>query len=83
MKTITVSELKANVGKVVDGVLAGEPTLIFRNGKFAILRPVEVIPQETKLHQQWIDEALASGPAEEKTEADWQALKRRALSKRK
>jgi virulence-associated protein VagC len=83
MKAITVSELKANVGKIVDQALAGEPSLIFRNGKFAILRPIEVMADDTKLHQQWIDEAFAGGPAEEKRQAHWQALKRRALAKRK
>jgi antitoxin (DNA-binding transcriptional repressor) of toxin-antitoxin stability system len=83
MKAITVSDLKANVGKIVDEALAGEPSLIFRNGKFAILRPVEVVADDTKLHQQWIDEALASGPAEEKSEVEWQALKRRGLTNRK
>ena len=76
MKTVTISELKANLGKIVDDALAGEPALIFRNGKFAILRPVDVVPDDSKLHQQWIDDALASGPAEEKTEADWEVLKR-------
>jgi hypothetical protein len=62
MKAITVSELKANVGKIVDEVLEGEPCLIVRNGKFALLRSTDVIPDESALHQAWIDEALASGP---------------------
>jgi len=38
---------------------------------------------DTKLHQQWIDEAFAGAPAEEKSEADWQAPRQRALAKRK
>jgi antitoxin (DNA-binding transcriptional repressor) of toxin-antitoxin stability system len=83
MRTITVSELKAKVGKIVDQAIAGEPVLIVRNGRFAILRPTEVVPDDTALHQAWIDQAIASGPAEEKSEADWQALKRRTLSRRK
>ena len=83
MKAITVSELKANVAKIVDQALAGEPSLIFHNRKFAVLQTIEVMADDTKLHQQWIDEAFGSGPAEEKSEADWQALKRRALAKRK
>ena len=78
-----MSELKARVGKIVDEAIAGEPVLIVRNGRFAILRQTEVVPEETALHQAWIDEALASGEAEEKTEAHRQALKRRALRKRK
>ena len=83
MKTITVSQLKAGVGKIVEQAIAGEPFLIVRNGKFAILRPTEVVPDDTKLHQRWIDQAMASGPAAEKSEADWRALKLRALGKRK
>ncbi|HEX3626359.1 MAG TPA: hypothetical protein VH280_13145 [Verrucomicrobiae bacterium] len=34
-------------------------------------------------HQQWIDEALASGPAEPKTQADWDGLRKRVLKQRK
>ena len=44
-----------------------------------ILETVEQLPLPTELHQQWIDEALASGPAEPKTQADWDALKERIL----
>ena len=83
MKAITVSELKANIGKIVDQAIAGEPCLIVRNGRFALLRSTEIVTRETALHQKWIDEALSSGPAEEKTEADWRALRSRVLSKRK
>jgi prevent-host-death family protein len=82
MKAITVSELKARAGKVVDDAIAGTPCLIVRNGKFAILQPTEVIPADSAKHQKWMDEAFASGAAEEKTEADWRALKRRALGGR-
>ena len=83
MKTVTVSQLKANVGKIVDDAISGKPCLIVRGGKFALLRPTEVVPEETALHQKWVDEALASGIAEEKTEADWRALRRRALASRR
>lgn len=44
-----------------------------------VLENVEQMPLPTALHQQWIDEALASGPAEAKTQADWDALKGRVL----
>ena len=44
-----------------------------------VLQSVEQSPLPTALHQQWIDEALASGPAEAKTEADWAVLKDRVL----
>jgi putative addiction module CopG family antidote len=47
-----------------------------------ILEKVEQLPLPTELHQQWIDEALASGPAERKTPADWAALKERVLARR-
>ena len=83
MKTITVSELKTNAGRVVDEAIAGKPCLIMRNGKFALLKLTEVVPADSAVHQKWIDEALASGSAEAKTEADWRALKRRALSGRR
>ena len=47
-----------------------------------ILEKIEQLPLPTELHQQWIDEALASGPAEPKTQADWAALKERVLGRR-
>src|ERR1035437_4362048 len=45
-----------------------------------VLEKIEQLPLSTELHQQWIDEALASGPAEPKTQADWDALKERVLN---
>jgi putative addiction module CopG family antidote len=47
-----------------------------------MLESIEQLPLPTELHQQWIDEALASGPAETKTQADWDALKERVLGRR-
>ena len=46
-----------------------------------MLESIEQLPLPTELHQQWIDEALASGPAEIKTQADWDALKERVLGR--
>jgi putative addiction module CopG family antidote len=46
------------------------------------LEKTEQLPPPTELHQQWIDEALASGPPEPKSQADWDALKARVLSRR-
>jgi hypothetical protein len=37
----------------------------------------------TARDQRWIDEALASGPAQPKTRADWDALKERVLGNRR
>jgi len=37
----------------------------------------------TARDQQWIDEALASGPAQPKTQADWHALRDRVLKRGK
>jgi len=40
--------------------------------------------QESELHathQQWVDEALKSGPATPATEADWQGALRRGLAR--
>ncbi len=47
-----------------------------------LLETVEQLPLPAALHQSWIDEALASGPAEPKTRADWDALKERVLNRR-
>jgi putative addiction module CopG family antidote len=44
-----------------------------------LLETMEQLPLPTELHQTWIDEALASGPAEPKTQTDWDALKERVL----
>jgi putative addiction module CopG family antidote len=46
------------------------------------LEKTEQLPPPTELHQQWIDEALASGAPEPKSQADWDALKARVLSRR-
>jgi putative addiction module CopG family antidote len=48
-----------------------------------VLEEVEQVPQPTALHQRWVDEGLASGPAEPKTQADWDALKERVLRNRR
>ena len=48
-----------------------------------VLEDVEQGAQPTVLHQRWVDEGLASGPAEPKTQADWDALKERVLSPRR
>jgi hypothetical protein len=37
----------------------------------------------TKLHQTWIDEALASGPARPALKDEWQKVRRRALRRAK
>lgn len=47
-----------------------------------MLETVEQLPLPTELHQRWIDEGLASGPAEPKSQADWNALKERVLQRR-
>jgi putative addiction module CopG family antidote len=47
-----------------------------------LLETIEQFPPPTELHQPWIDEALASGSAEPKTQADWDALKERVLGHR-
>ena len=46
------------------------------------LETMEQLPPPTEWHQQWVDEALASGPAEPKSQADWDTLKERVLSRR-
>lgn len=46
-------------------------------------RSFEIDVSETPRHQRWIDEALAGGPAESKSQADWDALKKRVLKERK
>jgi hypothetical protein len=54
-----------------------------KNEGYGCLFKRQIPPDDTELHQFWIDEALASGPTEEKSEAEWQALKRRVLRKRR
>ena len=46
-----------------------------------ILETVEQMPPPTELHQSWVNEALASGPAAPKTQADWDALKQRVVGR--
>ena len=46
------------------------------------LETIEQMPLPTALHQQWIDEALADGPAEPKSQGDWDTLKERVLGRR-
>jgi len=46
------------------------------------LQTMEQIRLPTELPQGWIDEGLASGPAEPKTQADWNALTKRVLARR-
>lgn len=58
-----------------------DPNEVVRAG-LRVLEKVEQLPLPTELHQQWIDESLAAGPAEPKTQADWDALKDRVLGQR-
>lgn len=37
----------------------------------------------TKLHQSWIDEAIASGPARPASQKQWQQIRRRAIQRAK
>jgi putative addiction module CopG family antidote len=58
-----------------------DPNEVVRAGLRA-LQAIEQMPLPTEIHQGWIDEGLASGPAEPKTQADWSALKERVLARR-
>jgi hypothetical protein len=66
-------------GTVERGFVKLPPEAAWPDGTIVRVEPIESLEPATALHQQWVDEGLASGPAEPKTEADWNALKDRVL----
>ena len=66
-------------GTVEQGIVKLPPEAAWPDGTLVQMEPVASPEAVTALHQQWVDEGLASGPAEPKTKADWNALKDRVL----
>ena len=66
-------------GTIENGVVKLPPEAAWPDGTIVRVEPIELLEPATALHQQWVDEGLASGPAEPKTEADWSALKDRVF----
>ncbi len=74
MKTCSLSEAKASLGKLADEALKGRPTLIARGGKLLILHAYD--PPNPAEFDALIDEGLASEhfPL---TDAFWDGVRRR------
>jgi hypothetical protein len=66
-------------GTIENGVVKLPPGAAWPDGTLVRVEPIESPESATALHQQWVNEGLASGPAEPKTEADWNALKDRVF----
>ena len=66
-------------GTVERGVVKLPPDAVLPEGTKVRIEPIESLEAATTLHQRWVDEGLASGPAASKSQADWDALKDRAL----
>ena len=79
MKVCTPSYVKVNMAKVLDAALEGQPTLIFRKGRLAIVK--EYDPQTDSLSR--LEAALAEGGGldREPTTAERKLI--RTLSRRK
>jgi hypothetical protein len=58
MKTCSLSEAKASLGRLADDALKGNPTVIVRGGKLLILRAYD--PPNPAEFDALIDEGLAS-----------------------
>jgi hypothetical protein len=68
-------------GTVEHGIIKLPPEAAWPDGTIVRMEPVASPEAATALHQRWVDEGLASGPAEAKTAADWNALKERVLNR--
>jgi hypothetical protein len=66
-------------GTIENGVIKLPPEAAWPDGTLVRVEPVESPEAVTALHQRWVDEGLASGPAASKSQAEWDALKDRVL----
>jgi hypothetical protein len=66
-------------GTVEKGVVKLPPEAAWPDGTIVRVEVIESPESTTALHQRWVDEGLASGPATPKSLADWDAPKDRAL----
>ena len=79
MKVCTPSYVKVNMAKVLDAALEGQPTLIFRKGRLAIVK--EYDPQSDSLSRLEAAFAEGGGLDREPTAAEQKLI--RTLSRRK
>ena len=79
MKVCTPSYVKVNMAKVLDAALEGQPTIIFRKGRLAIVK--EYDPQTDSLARLEAAFAKGGGLNREPTAAEQKLI--RTLSRRK
>ena len=79
MKVCTPSYVKANMAKVLDAALQGQPTIIFRKGRLAVVK--EYDPQADSLSRLEAAFAKGGGLDREPTAAEERLI--RTLSRRK
>ena len=79
MKVCTPSYVKVNMAKVLDAALEGQPTIIFRKGRLAIVK--EYDPQTDSLSRLEAAFAKGGGLNREPTAAEQKLI--RTLSRRK
>jgi hypothetical protein len=79
MKVYTPSYVKVNLAKVLDAALEGQPTIIFRKGRLAIVK--EYDPQTDSLSRLEAAFAKGGGMNREPTVAEQNLI--RTLSRRK
>ena len=79
MKVFTPSYVKLNMAKVLDAALDGQPTIIFRKGRLAIVK--EYDPQTDSLSRLEAAFAKGGGLNREPTAAEQKLI--RTLSRRK
>ncbi len=79
MKACTPSSVKVNMAKVFDAALAGQPTIIFRKGRLAIVK--EYDPQADSLSRLEAAFAKGGGLNREPTATERRLI--RTLSRRK
>ncbi len=79
MKVCTPSYVKVNMAKVLDAALEGQPTIIFRKGRLAIVK--EYDPQTDSLSRLEAAFAEGGGLNREPTAAEQKLI--RTLSRRK
>jgi phage terminase large subunit-like protein len=74
-----LSSIMSYTGTIEKGLVKLPPEATWPDGTIVRVEAIESPEPTTALHQQWVDEGLASGPAEPKSQADWNALKDRVF----
>jgi hypothetical protein len=76
MKTCNLSEAKSSLGKLADGALRGQPTVLSRKGKLVILRAYE--PLDPEEFDGLIDEGVRSEHVL-LTDSIWKGIRQRGI----